>query len=102
MTNIYGVVFQGKWWSTAYSTIGKWGLQSVWRLLRKEIWEEQWPGCDDMVEFPCLNSDLHFDCCADAEAQGCAKFTALRIWNELLPPSLLLENFQIGGFIGCV
>lgn len=95
MTNIYGVVFQGKWWSTVYSVVGKWGLQNVWRLFRKQIWEEQWHGCDDMVEFLCLNSDLHFDSCADAEAPGCAKFTAFSV-NELLPPTLLLENFQIG------
>lgn len=51
-----------------------------------------------MVEFPCLNSDLHFDSCADAEELGCAKFTASRV-NELLPPTLLLENFQIGIFL---
>lgn len=74
MTNIYRVVFQGKWWSTVYSTVGKWGLQNVWRFFRKQIWEEQWCGCDDMVEFPCLSSDLYFDSCADAEAPGCAKF----------------------------
>lgn len=29
MTNIYGVVFQGKWWSIVYSIVGKWGLQNV-------------------------------------------------------------------------
>lgn len=48
-----------------------------------------------MAEFPCLSSDLHFDSCANAEAPDCAKFIAFRV-NELPPPTLLLENFQIG------